>query len=91
MKRWEGESPRGGQAKFCGKNSTVLQAQTGRGGGGEKQEATVKITCLKAASSLSATRFQSHSWAKMPSSLLPATPSPSPFIGYYFFPFFIHF
>lgn len=34
MERWERESPLGALAKFCGENSTVLKAQTGRGGGG---------------------------------------------------------
>lgn len=52
MERWEKESLLGGLAKFCGENSTVLKAQTGRGGGGTKQEATGKITRLEAVGSL---------------------------------------
>lgn len=37
MERW-GKSPLGSKAKFCGENSTVLKAQTGRGGGGSRRK-----------------------------------------------------
>ena len=53
MERWERESPWGDPAKFCSENSTILNAQTGRGGGGAEQEATGKITRPEVASSLS--------------------------------------
>lgn len=33
-----GKSPLGSKAKFCGENSTVLKAQTGRGGGGSRRK-----------------------------------------------------
>lgn len=77
MERWEKESPLGDLAKFCGKNSTALKAQTGRGGSGKEQEATGKITCLKAGSSLSPP-FPKPRLGQLPLPPPPNTSSPFP-------------
>lgn len=66
-----GESPLGSKAKFCGENSTVLKAQTGRGGGGSRR----KNNTSGAVSSPSL-RFQSHLGPSCPLACLCHPPLP---------------